>query len=105
MRGNNTVAHNQGRIIIILANMRVKQAGHAPANCVILNHSPRYCRKNNGKVYNYFCPNDGTVSLRNIQGSGWRGIPQDIAGEIPNLYQRVFCQHVRVGKAPDGQPI
>ncbi|HDX8998788.1 T6SS effector phospholipase Tle3 domain-containing protein [Klebsiella michiganensis] len=168
----NIVAHSQGTIITMLANMLVKQAGYSPANCVILNHSPyslesrlmenaqsghhqtsearqqtfknfcavmaeqykggelsgddievlegsctlrrpeenplrkdkRYRRNNNGKVYNYFCPNDGTVSLRNIQGFGWRGIPQNIAGNIPNLYQRVFYQHGRVGDPPDSKP-
>jgi len=89
----------------MLGNMLAKQAGYNPANCVILNHSPRNCRNNNGKMYNYFCPNDGTVSLRNIQGFGWRGIRQGIAPAVPNLYQRIFCRHVRLGKSPDGQPI
>jgi hypothetical protein len=64
----------------------------------------RYRRDNNGRVYNYFCPNDGTVSLKNIQGFGWRGIPEDIASHIPNLYQRVFYQHGEVGTTPDGKP-
>lgn len=169
----NVVAHSQGTIITMLANMLVKQAGYDPANCVILNHSPyslesrvaeniqpgyqqtdaarqktfknfcrlmytqwkgggkmsegelldleasctlrkpsdnplrtddRYCRSNDGKVYNYFCPNDGVVSLENVQGIGWRGIPQKIASDIPNLYQRVFYQHGEVGKAPDAKP-
>lgn len=168
----NIVAHSQGTIITMLANMLVKQAGANPANCVILNHSPyslesrfnedlqegnhqttdarqktfknfcalmatqykggnhseeeikkiealcalpspaknkwhtdpRYSRNNNGRVYNYFCPVDGTVSLQNIKGFGWRGIPQDIAKDIPNLYQRVFYQHGEIGKAPDGKP-
>lgn len=169
----NIVAHSQGTIITMLANMLVKQAGYDPVNCVILNHSPysledhlmegiqsghhqtgaarqetfrnfcnlmhtqwqgggliseddllkmegactlrkpsdnplrtddRYRRNNHGKVYNYFCPNDGTVSLKNVQGFGWRGIPQKIAGDIPNLFQRVFYQHGEVGKAPDGKP-
>ncbi len=169
----NVVAHSQGTIITMLANMLVKQAGYAPVNCVILNHSPyslesrvaeniqpgyqqtnaarqntfknfcnlmytqwkgggnisesdilaleasctlrkpsdnplrtddRYCRSNDGKVYNYFCPNDGVVSLENVQGFGWRGIPQKIARDIPNLYQRVFNQHGEVGKAPDANP-
>ncbi len=36
----NIVAHSQGTIITMLANMLVKQAGYAPVNCVILNHSP-----------------------------------------------------------------
>ncbi|WP_368525230.1 T6SS effector phospholipase Tle3 domain-containing protein [Enterobacter asburiae] len=165
----NIVAHSQGTIITMLANMLVKQAGYDPVNCTILTHSPysleerllenaqsghhqtsaarqqtfsnfcalmatqykggevteadmlameaactlrkpsdnllrqdaRFRRDNNGKVYNYFCPNDGTVSLKNIQGIGWRGIPQNIACHIPNLYQRVFYQHGHVGLPPD----
>ena len=167
----NIVAHSQGTIITMLANMLVVQAGLTPVNCVILNHSPyslesrtaeniqpghhqtdkarqdtfknfcrlmathykggvlddaalkemegactlrkpsdnplrkdvRFCRDNNGKVYNYFCPNDGVVSLANVQGFGWRGIPKTIAGDIPNLYQRVFYQHGEVGLAPTGK--
>lgn len=168
----NIVAHSQGTIITMLANMLVKQAGYDPVNCVILIHSPyslegrlsediqpghhqtdnarqttfknfcalmatqykggeiseanllamegactlrkasdsplrqdeKYRRDNNGKVYNYFCPNDGTVSLKNIQGIGWRGIPRNIASAIPNLYQRVFYQHGQTGIAPTGKP-
>ncbi len=169
----NIVAHSQGTIITMLANMLVKQAGYDPVNCVILNHSPyslesrvaeniqpgyqqtddarqqtfknfcrlmhtqwkgggkmaesellaleasctlrkpsdnplrtdgRYCRSNDGKVYNYFCPNDGVVSLENVQGFGWRGIPQNIASDIPNLFQRVFYQHGEVGNIPDANP-
>ena len=164
----NIVAHSQGTIITMLANMLVRQAGQAPVNCVILNHSPyslasrtaenlqpghhqtdearqqtfknfcrlmatqytggvlgeaalqemeaactlrkasdnplrqdaRCARNNNGKVYNYFCPNDGVVSLMNVQGFGWRGIPRTVAKDIPNLYQRVFYQHGVVGLAP-----
>ncbi|MBE4870656.1 MULTISPECIES: DUF3274 domain-containing protein [Enterobacter] len=162
----NVVAHSQGTIITMLANMLVKQAGYEPVNCVILNHSPyslegrlsedvqpghhqtafarqetfkhfcalmatqykggelseadmlameascasrkpsdnplrkdaKYRRDNNGKVYNYWCPQDGTVSLQNIQGFGWRGIPDKLAAGIPNLRQRVFCQHRWVGR-------
>ena len=33
--------------------------------------TPLNQRNNFGKVYNYFCPNDGTVSLLPIQGFGW----------------------------------
>jgi len=167
----NIVAHSQGTIITMLANMLVKKADYEPVNCVILNHSPyslesrtaeniqpghhqtdkarqdtfknfcrlmathykggvlddaalkemegactlrkpsdnplrkdvRFCRNNNGKVYNYFCPDDGVVSLTNVQGFGWRGIPKTIAGDIPNLYQRVFYQHGEVGLAPTGE--
>lgn len=82
------------------------------ASCILrkpsdnpLRSDDRYCRSNDGKVYNYFCPNDGVVSLENVQGIGWRGIPQKLASEIPNLYQRVFYQHGEVGKAPDAKPL
>lgn len=168
----NIVAHSQGTLITMLANMLVKQAGFDPVNCCILNHSPysleytflenvqpgnhqtvrarqetfsnfcrlmatqysggehteaemahmesrgtlprpvngkwhsdpRYRRNNHGKVYNYFSPNDGTVSLSNVQGIGWRGIPSAVAGAIPNLRQRVFCQGVEVGHSPSATP-
>lgn len=167
----NIVAHSQGTIITMLANMLVEQAGQKPANCAIFNHSPyslesrfsenlqeghhqttearektlknfcklmatqykggsysggeikqfeelrlleeadqnkwhsdlRFNRNNNGKVYNYFCPDDGTVSLQNIKGFGWRGIPHEIARDMPNLFQRVFYQHAVVGNKPDGK--
>ncbi|TKU66670.1 alpha/beta hydrolase, partial [Citrobacter sp. wls715] len=36
----NIIAHSQGTIITMLANMLVKAAGADPADCVILNHSP-----------------------------------------------------------------
>jgi pimeloyl-ACP methyl ester carboxylesterase len=32
-------------------------------------------RDNRGKVYLYFCPEDMTVALSNVQGIGWQGIP------------------------------
>lgn len=69
-----------------------------------LRQDARYRRNNNGKVYNYFCPNDGTVSLKNVQGIGWQGVPVKIAEGIPNLYQRVFYQHGLVGTPPTGIP-
>jgi hypothetical protein len=173
----NIVAHSQGTIITMLANMLVKKADMVPADCVILNHSPyslenrwlengqpghhqtdtarqttfeNFCRlmatnpryskdgdgllseedqkklldtmalprkefsnswyssplnqRNNfGKVYNYFCPDDGTVSLLPIQGFGWRGVPEKLAKNIPNLKQRVFHQSSSVGLPPDGK--
>jgi len=169
----NIVAHSQGTIITMLANMMVKAAGEDPADCVIFNHSPyslenrimemglpgnqqttaarektfknfcalmrtnaryqdggdglhseadtqklydticikkagpwyqdpRHRRNNFGKVYNYFCPNDQTVSLEPIQGFGWRGVPDKIANTIPNLRQRVFAQNELVGVKASG---
>lgn len=32
-------------------------------------------RDNRGKVYLYFCPEDATVGLKNVQGIGWQGVP------------------------------
>ncbi|WP_052130888.1 T6SS effector phospholipase Tle3 domain-containing protein [Erwinia typographi] len=171
----NIVAHSQGTIITMLANMLVKTQDKSitPADCTILCHSPysldsrfmenqlpgrqqtskarretlrnfcrlmatnpkfdpsghyrpdfvqamfndgtlgrkhhwdsdpRYSRNNYGRVYNYFCPDDGTVSLINVQGIGWRGIPDSLAGDIPNLFQRAFCQRYTVGGNPTTQP-
>ena len=37
-------------------------------------------RDNRGKVYLYFCPEDMTVALRNVQGIGWQGVPNRIGG-------------------------
>jgi hypothetical protein len=33
-------------------------------------------RDNRGKVYLYFCPEDMTVALANVQGIGWQGVPE-----------------------------
>lgn len=37
-------------------------------------------RDNRGKVYLYFCPQDMTVALDNMQGIGWQGVPDFISG-------------------------
>ncbi|MBY0241047.1 MAG: DUF3274 domain-containing protein [Burkholderiaceae bacterium] len=37
-------------------------------------------RDNRGKVYLYFCPQDMTVALDNMQGIGWQGVPDAISG-------------------------
>jgi hypothetical protein len=37
-------------------------------------------RDNRGKVYLYFCPQDMTVALDNMQGIGWQGVPDYISG-------------------------
>ncbi|MBB3222781.1 T6SS effector phospholipase Tle3 domain-containing protein [Pseudoduganella umbonata] len=37
-------------------------------------------RDNRGKVYLYFCPEDMTVALDNVQGIGWQGVPDFIDG-------------------------
>lgn len=46
---------------------------------------PSKDRDNRGKVYLYFCPEDRTVALNNVQGIGWQGVPdymQPIHGEV-----------------------
>jgi pimeloyl-ACP methyl ester carboxylesterase len=37
-------------------------------------------RDNRGKVYLYFCPEDMTVALDNMQGIGWQGVPDFMSG-------------------------
>ena len=51
-----------------------------------------FYRDNFGKVYQYFSPNDHVVSLRNVQGMGWQGIPDNIFKQCQyqNLKQRIF---------------
>ncbi len=46
-------------------------------------------RDNRGKVYLYFCPEDMTVALDNIQGIGWQGVPDHMTGTALSepLYQ------------------
>ena len=77
-------------------------------------------RDNRGKVYLYFCPEDMTVALENVQGIGWQGVPnfqrasatkthgetlyQPLAMLGSSFRQRVFT----VKKRPDpktGQPV
>jgi hypothetical protein len=46
-------------------------------------------RDNRGKVYLYFCPEDMTVALSNVQGIGWQGIPDyqqgKQLGQVPEM--------------------
>lgn len=41
---------------------------------------PANDRDNRGKVYLYFCPEDMTVALDNMQGIGWQGVPDHAEG-------------------------
>lgn len=43
-------------------------------------------RDNRGKVYLYFCPEDMTVALENVQGIGWQGVP--IVQRVPATKKR-----------------
>ncbi len=46
-------------------------------------------RDNRGKVYLYFCPEDMTVALPNVQGIGWQGVPYKIQGsKVPEQGER-----------------
>lgn len=60
-----------------------------------------HMRDNHGKVYNYFCPHDMTVSLRNVQGIGWQGVPPEEAGRLgPAFTQRIFLHGRPLHTAP-----
>ncbi len=50
-------------------------------------------RDNRGKVYLYFCPEDMTVALANVQGIGWQGVPDVIT------YKQVVRQKAITGPA------
>ncbi|WP_206862038.1 T6SS effector phospholipase Tle3 domain-containing protein [Lysobacter changpingensis] len=45
-------------------------------------------RDNRGKVYLYFCPDDQTVALFNVQGIGWQGVPDEVQALDAAAYQR-----------------
>ena len=80
-------------------------------------------RDNRGKVYLYFCPEDTTVALENVQGIGWQGVPdvqqgrrRTPAGRLADVVRRPldelgtgFFQRVFTGrKRPHpstGQPV
>ncbi len=56
--------------------------------------SETYLRANYGKVFNYFSPHDMTVSLWNVQGIGWKGVPDDQSPTFGNtLSQRMFLHN------------
>lgn len=73
-------------------------AGPAPAELAARGYASReasgkaaHMRDNHGKVYNYFCPHDMTVSLRNVQGIGWQGVAPELAARFgPAFAQRMF---------------
>ncbi|HPS67086.1 MAG TPA: DUF3274 domain-containing protein [Holophaga sp.] len=57
-------------------------------------------RDNRGKVYLYFCPEDLTVALPNIQGIGWCGVEEPDRRRLPaGFRQRVWTMLWRDGKA------
>ncbi|NMF91029.1 T6SS effector phospholipase Tle3 domain-containing protein [Aromatoleum petrolei] len=62
-----------------------------------------HMRDNHGKVFNYFCPHDMTVSLRNVKGIGWQGVPPEVAERLgPAFAQRIFL-HGRPLHTPPGR--
>jgi hypothetical protein len=63
---------------------------------------PEHTRDNHGKVFNYFCLHDGVVSLLNVQGIGWQGVPTRVSDKAgPAFAQRVFVDG-RALHAPPG---
>ena len=56
-------------------------------------------RDNRGQVHLYFCPEDLTVALPNIQGIGWCGVHDDCLKQFsPCFKQRVWSMKWRDGK-------
>ncbi|MGK5027578.1 T6SS effector phospholipase Tle3 domain-containing protein [Janthinobacterium sp. RB2R34] len=56
-------------------------------------------RDNRGKVYLYFCPEDMTVALDNMQGIGWQGVPDYLDGHGLSTTQGTRQRSIR-GDAP-----
>ena len=66
-----------------------------------------FYRNNFSKVYQYFSPNDHVVSLWNVQGMGWQGIPDNIFKQCKhqNLKQRIFSHGHIVGNDPKNKEV
>jgi hypothetical protein len=80
---------------------------------VVKGKEHRYAdRDNRGLVHLYFCPEDLTVALPNIQGIGWCGVPDEHLKQMPpGFRQRVWTmrwrdqQPYRVGQGPYSHPL
>ena len=48
-------------------------------------------RDNRRKVYLYFCPEDMTVALDNIQGIGWDGVPDFVTGTEVKSEEEIYA--------------
>ena len=71
------------------------------------NDKELFYRDNFSKVYQYFSPNDHVVSLWNVQGMGWQGIPDNIFKQCKhqNLKQRIFSHGHIVGNDPKNKEV
>lgn len=57
-------------------------------------------RDNRGHVTLYFTPQDQTVGLRNVQGIGWQGVPDEVLSGLGERFQqRIFTLRERNGLA------
>ena len=67
---------------------------------------PTHARDNHGKVFSYFCPHDRVVSLLNVQGIGWQGVPMDDAALCGSGFmQRIFMDGQALAKPPGTMPL
>ena len=54
-------------------------------------------RDNRGKVVLYFCPEDMTVALENIQGIGWEGVADIATGSEIAIEERAYLENGKKG--------
>lgn len=54
-------------------------------------------RDNRGKVYLYFCPEDMTVALDNIQGMGWDGVADIATGKEIAIEEKTYLENGQMG--------
>lgn len=65
-------------------------------------------RDNRGKVYLYFCPDDTTVALKEVQGIGHFGVPDVLPNGTPAmraLHPLGFYQRLWTRRHRDGEPV
>lgn len=60
-------------------------------------------RDNRGKTYLYFCPQDMTVALDNIQGIGWQGVPEYMVGTQYQMKDEYKYDTARRANLPTGR--
>ncbi|WP_078121810.1 T6SS effector phospholipase Tle3 domain-containing protein [Thiosocius teredinicola] len=64
-----------------------------------------HMRDNHGRIFNYFCPHDMTVSLDNVEGFGWQGVPLDIHEKCGEGFgQRMFLDNEFMHLQPSPKP-
>jgi hypothetical protein len=69
-------------------------------------NKPGHGHDDRGMVYNYFCPEGRTVSLRNVQGIGWQGVPDQWVSQFgTGFVQRMFYPGLTINATRVSKPV